>query len=116
MNSQISLQIQLRKHLLGNYSADLLPLRHETQVLNVTFNMKLIRILFVEEKTQKLGSQAYYSMKWQNDFLRWDPEHWGGIRFEDYLLLNVTNQQLFCLSHMSAQARSQRFFFLHYFH
>ena len=43
--------------------------------------MKLIRLLYVEEKSQEVTSQAYFSMKWYNDYLKWDPKEFGNIQY-----------------------------------
>lgn len=28
-----------------------------------------------------MTSQAYFSMKWRNDFLKWDPEEFGDLKY-----------------------------------
>ena len=72
-------EIDLREKLFHRYSPILRPLIDQNAVLNVTFNMKLIRLLYVEEKSQEVTSQAYFSMKWHNDYLKWNPEQHGDI-------------------------------------
>ena len=39
------------------------------------------RLLQVKEKTQTVTSQAYFTMKWTNDQLQWNPENFGGIEY-----------------------------------
>ena len=73
--------VHLHKHLFENYSPSIRPVVDENTVTNVTFNMKMIRLLSVDEKHQKLVCLAYYSMKWHNEFLRWNPEEWGNVKY-----------------------------------
>ena len=74
-------EIKLWEKLFHRYVPTLRPLIDQNNVLNVTFNMKLIRLLYVEEKSQEVTSQAYFSMKWYNDYLKWNPEDYGNIRY-----------------------------------
>ena len=74
-------EINLREKLFQRYVPTLRPLVNQNNVLNVTFNMKLIRLMYVEEKSQEVTSQAYFSMIWYNDYLKWNPDDHGTIRY-----------------------------------
>ena len=43
------------------------------------FNSFLVQVLAVDERDQQVTTQSYYSMKWMNEFLTWDPELWSGV-------------------------------------
>jgi hypothetical protein len=75
----------LRKHLFKNYSSSIRPVNDKETPINVTFNMKLMQLSSVNEREQKITSQAYYVMRWRNEFLKWKPEDWGSI---NYLAVN----------------------------
>ena len=62
----------LRQHLFANYSSFTRPLKNESEPIYINFSMKLIRLYTVEERTEKLASQAYYAVSWQNQFLRYN--------------------------------------------
>ena len=75
----------LRKHLFENYCKAIRPVRDKKTIVNVTFNMKLMQLLDVDEREEKITTQAYYSMHWRNEFLQWEPKDWKNI---DILAVN----------------------------
>ena len=76
-----TVEYKLRQHLFKQYTPSTHPMMNQNQILNVTFNMRLIRLVGVEEKSQRVTSQAYFSMKWRNDFLKWDPHKFGDLKY-----------------------------------
>lgn len=72
---------ELREYLFENYSSSVRPVKNKNTAVNVTLNMKLIQLLDVREREEKLTTQAYYSMSWKNEFMIWNPEDWNGIEY-----------------------------------
>ena len=70
----------LRKHLFKNYSSEIRPVNNSKCVM-VTFNMKLMQLTSVDERHQKIKTQAYYAMRWRNEFLKWEPKDWENINY-----------------------------------
>ena len=69
----------LRAYLFRNYSSYIRPVKNPNTAVNVTFNIKLMQVLSVDERDQKVTTQSYYAMRWINEFLSWDPKDWGNI-------------------------------------
>ena len=52
------MEYKLRQHLFNQYTPSSRPVSDPAHVLNVTFNMRLIRLVGVEEKAQKVVTQV----------------------------------------------------------
>ena len=72
---------ELVEHLFSNYSIHTRPVDDPKLPLDVRFNMKLMRLLAVDEKHQKVTSQAYFGMCWTNAFLKWNPDDYGNVKY-----------------------------------
>lgn len=77
--ANIIFEQNLRQHLFQNYSSYIRPVKNPHDAINVSFNIKLMQVLSVDERDQKVTTQVYYSMRWKNEFLVWDPKKWGNI-------------------------------------
>ena len=60
------IEIDLREYLFKNYSSYISPIKDQGTAVIVTFNMKLIQLISVEERNQKITTQAYYAMRCRN--------------------------------------------------
>lgn len=79
LTTSAHIEYNLHKHLFTNYSTSIRPVRLRRTTTIVKFNMKLMRIIAVDEKTQMVTSQAYFSVKWSDEFVKWNPRLWGRI-------------------------------------
>ena len=71
----------LREYMFINYSSSIRPVNNQETTVNVTFNMKLMQILSVDERHQKITTQAYFAIRWRNELLKWEPKDWGNINY-----------------------------------
>ena len=55
------------------------PVRNSTQIMVVSFNLKMWQLIDVDEKGEKFKAQCYYQMEWTNELLVWNPQEWGGV-------------------------------------
>ena len=65
--------------LFENYSATIRPVDNPHKSINVTLNIRFVKILSINEQEQKITAKFYFYMTWKNDLLKWDPQEWHGI-------------------------------------
>ncbi|KAI0222207.1 hypothetical protein LSAT2_026534 [Lamellibrachia satsuma] len=63
-----------------NYSVLARPVRSTSNTTRVTMSMSLNQILELNPKYQILTINAFLSLKWEDHFLVWNPDHYGGIQ------------------------------------
>ena len=78
VGSRSSLEIELVQFLMQNYSSSIHPTDHDT-ALEVSFNLRLLQVLSIDEKFQTITVQSYYQMRWNNKALAWLPEERGNV-------------------------------------
>nr|UEK51583.1 nAChR alpha4-like protein [Parasacculina yatsui] len=71
-------QKRLHSDLLAAYNKDVRPILNGTGAINVQFGIALIDFE-LDPKSDILDSFFWIRMKWMDQYLRWDPEQYGGV-------------------------------------
>ncbi|XP_060602422.1 neuronal acetylcholine receptor subunit alpha-10-like isoform X2 [Ruditapes philippinarum] len=74
----------LIKHLLASYEKSGgkfgRPVANHTHIVPVWFRLQLIQIVDLDEKNQVLKLNLWTNYKWIDEFLRWDPDDYQGVK------------------------------------
>ena len=65
--------------LSGNYSKYVRPVQIQSTVLEVKVGFHLISILGFDEIEDQLTSKSIISVFWEDEFLSWNPDEYGGV-------------------------------------
>ncbi|XP_066270654.1 neuronal acetylcholine receptor subunit alpha-10-like [Branchiostoma lanceolatum] len=65
--------------LLVNYTSDARPVKDPMQNVTVRFELVLAQIIEVIARDQMLTVNVWFRHYWDDDFLVWDPDEYGGI-------------------------------------
>ncbi|KAK6493395.1 5-hydroxytryptamine receptor 3A-like [Huso huso] len=66
--------------LLTGHSREYRPVRDWRTVTVVSIDFSVQAVLDVEEKHEKLILYLLYRQRWQDEYLRWDPDHYQGVK------------------------------------
>ncbi|XP_052819741.1 neuronal acetylcholine receptor subunit alpha-2-like [Mya arenaria] len=83
MYESVSKEKALIKCLLDrykNYSTVGRPVTNTSDMISVEFGLSLIQIMDVDEKNQVLETNVWYTYKWTDALLQWDPEKFDGLQ------------------------------------
>ncbi|XP_065071216.1 neuronal acetylcholine receptor subunit alpha-10-like [Rhopilema esculentum] len=70
---------RLLKDLLCNYDKEARPVLEYNDSVIVTFEMKLIQVVLVSEKDQKMQTNVWITQTWENPLLAWNESEYNGI-------------------------------------
>ncbi|KAK4321334.1 hypothetical protein Pmani_007854 [Petrolisthes manimaculis] len=65
--------------LFKTYNKHVRPISVAGAITKVFFELSLFNILIVDTKRQAITTNSEIIMKWQDDYLFWDPKEYGGI-------------------------------------
>ncbi|GBL87183.1 Acetylcholine receptor subunit alpha-like 2 [Araneus ventricosus] len=69
----------LRSHIFANYDKFVRPVSHPDNTITVETGITPLSIRELDTKTQVLVLDTYMFMKWNDDFLKWDPSEFNNI-------------------------------------
>jgi len=70
----------LIKSLLANYSHRGLPVFNLTEPLVVRFGIRVVNVQTIDQVGGKVVALVWTRCKWRDDQLKWNPEHYGGLK------------------------------------
>lgn len=70
---------KLLKHLFENYSKEARPVMNKSQAIEVQFDLAYSQLIYLDSKNQILSSKVWLRQMWNNPFLKWNPDNYGGI-------------------------------------
>ena len=79
----------LHRTLFQFYNPDVLPVINRSEVIEVSMDLFTIKIDDINEKKQTFSIRGYLQMSWTNDFLKWKPENYDGIK-----MISVQNKNI----------------------
>ncbi|XP_077997848.1 neuronal acetylcholine receptor subunit alpha-10-like [Glandiceps talaboti] len=71
---------QLVIDLLTGYNPLLRPVYNDSTTTDLEMLLLVSQILNMDERMQKLNINAWVTLIWQDEFLVWDPENYGGLK------------------------------------
>lgn len=85
LSSFISSSVQTSEtkliHYLTERSSNLVrPVFNISQSTLVKFGFELVHLVSISETTQTLTAKFWVRMYWKNDYLKWNPAEWGGVK------------------------------------
>lgn len=83
-DSRKSFEHQIRASLLTNHDKTVLPILGNSS-LEVSFGMKISRLVEVDNKEQVMVLDTWVIQRWNNEFLQWKAEDFGGMRRVQFL-------------------------------
>ncbi|XP_067664247.1 acetylcholine receptor subunit alpha-1-A-like [Haliotis asinina] len=72
---------RLKSYLFSNYTSEHRPLNNQSERVKVSAIVNLLDITDFDAVKQQFICNALFSIDWKDDFLVWDPEDFGGIKF-----------------------------------
>lgn len=72
-------ETRLHRDLFDGYNKDSHPRFPGTGPVTVAFDFQLIRILDVSARYQYIKTYAWVNQYWENSFIKWNPEDYGGV-------------------------------------
>ncbi|XP_020617528.1 neuronal acetylcholine receptor subunit alpha-5-like isoform X2 [Orbicella faveolata] len=72
-------EYKLRQELLRNMDVMVRPVTSSSDAVNVSFSLTVWALADLESKRQMLLTSVWISQKWNNPFLVWDKDKYGGI-------------------------------------
>ncbi|XP_055929943.1 acetylcholine receptor subunit alpha-type acr-16-like [Argiope bruennichi] len=69
----------LRRHIFVNYDKLVRPASHPDNTITVSASLSPIYIRELDPKSQVLVIDTFMRMKWNDDFLKWDPSEFNNI-------------------------------------
>ncbi|KAF8793926.1 acetylcholine receptor subunit alpha-L1-like [Argiope bruennichi] len=69
----------LRRHIFADYDKFVRPAAHPDSTITVSTGITPLSIRELDTKTQVLVMDTYMLMKWNDDFLKWDPSEFNNI-------------------------------------
>uniref|UniRef100_A0A8C5EVJ3 Neuronal acetylcholine receptor subunit alpha-7-like n=1 Tax=Gouania willdenowi TaxID=441366 RepID=A0A8C5EVJ3_GOUWI len=70
----------LLKELLRDYNPMERPVANDSHPLTVHFSFTLMQVMDVEEKNQKLTTNAWLQMHWYDHYLQWNQSEYPGVK------------------------------------
>uniref|UniRef100_A0A8C6TNP9 Neuronal acetylcholine receptor subunit alpha-7 n=1 Tax=Neogobius melanostomus TaxID=47308 RepID=A0A8C6TNP9_9GOBI len=70
----------LLKELLRDYNPMERPVGNDSQTLTVHFSFTLMQVMDVDEKNQKLTTNAWLQMQWYDHYLQWNQSEYPGVK------------------------------------
>ncbi|CAF0719259.1 unnamed protein product [Brachionus calyciflorus] len=71
---------RLLRLLLRNYEKDVRPVFNSSTTVTVKVGLTLTQIFDLEEKNQFLLSNVWLDNEWYDEFLKWDPDKFNGLK------------------------------------
>ncbi|XP_067670175.1 acetylcholine receptor subunit alpha-1-A-like [Haliotis asinina] len=72
---------RLKSYLFSNYTSEHRPLNNQSERVKVSAIVNLLDITDFDDVKQQFICNALFSIDWKDDFLVWDPEDFGGIKY-----------------------------------
>ncbi|CAL1291207.1 unnamed protein product [Larinioides sclopetarius] len=69
----------LRRHIFADYDKNVRPVLHPDNTITVAASISPISITELDPKNQVLVMDTFLKMKWNDDFLKWDPTEFNNI-------------------------------------
>lgn len=80
-------EYKLRKDILKYKDPMVRPVENYSEAVNVSFYMDVLHLTDLDNKRQMLATNVWILQRWQNPFLEWKKEEYGGI---DQILVSPT--------------------------
>lgn len=104
-----SYEYKLRRELLTNMDVMVRPVESPSDIVSVDFSMTIRSLSDLDDKRQVLITSVWIAQKWQNPFLQWDKDKFGGldrihvspeeIWVPDIILYNNADNKVFQAGH-----------------
>ncbi|XP_067046078.1 neuronal acetylcholine receptor subunit alpha-5-like isoform X2 [Acropora muricata] len=104
-----SYEYKLRRELLTNMDVMVRPVKSPSDIVSVDFSMTIRSLSDLDDKRQVLITSVWIAQKWQNPFLQWDKDKFGGldrihvspeeIWVPDIILYNNADNKVFQAGH-----------------
>ncbi|XP_077997434.1 acetylcholine receptor subunit alpha-like isoform X2 [Glandiceps talaboti] len=72
-------QARLLRDLFADYNPMIRPVYNHTTVTDVHMILILATVIDMDERNQLLISNTWASLEWTDEFLRWNPDDYGGV-------------------------------------
>ncbi|XP_046562549.1 acetylcholine receptor subunit alpha-like [Haliotis rubra] len=72
---------RLQSSLFSNYTSELRPLTNQSETVKVSATVYLLDITDFDDVKQQFICNAIFYVKWKDEFLVWNPEDFGGIKY-----------------------------------
>ncbi|XP_054766018.1 neuronal acetylcholine receptor subunit alpha-10-like [Lytechinus pictus] len=65
---------------MKDYDPQVRPVKNASTVVNVQFILFFNQVLDMDERVQMLTSATWLTIIWEDEYLMWDPEDYGGVK------------------------------------
>ncbi|XP_046562541.1 neuronal acetylcholine receptor subunit alpha-7-like [Haliotis rubra] len=72
---------RLQSYLFSNYTPEHRPLNNQSETVKVSAIVNLLDITDFDDVKQQFICNALFTIDWKDEFLVWDPEDFGGIKY-----------------------------------
>ncbi|XP_046562548.1 acetylcholine receptor subunit alpha-1-A-like [Haliotis rubra] len=72
---------RLQSYLFSNYTSEHRPLNNQSETVKVSASVNLLDIIDFDDVKQQFICNALFIIDWKDEFLVWDPEDFGGIKY-----------------------------------
>ena len=73
-------ETRLFDDLFQGYNPKIRPVSHHTQVLNISFSLRLYQLIVINEKLEYLEVAAWITQIWTDSQLTWNASQYDGIK------------------------------------